>query len=163
MTMLLQSLKIRTLLVLGFSLTLVITLAIAIVGGVALQSVVDRVDKADDANRIIKQVLTLRLAEKNFVLAGRTEEQEEVEQTLALIQSPLDETKRQFTNAANLSQLTELNSNITLYRSAFAELTQAETNATLKRTEMEQLAQQLERRYPKSREWAAYQRGSFHE
>jgi len=26
-----------------------------------------------------------------------------------------------------------------------------------------QLAQQLERRYPKSREWAAYQRGSFHE
>lgn len=144
MTMLLQSLKIRSLLILGFALTLVITLAIAIVGGVALQSVVDRVDKADDANRIIKQALALRLAEKNFVLAGRTEEQQEVVQALALIRSQLDETKRQFTDAENLSQLTEINNNIALYSNAFTALTEADTNANLKRTEMEQLAQQLE-------------------
>ena len=87
MTMLLQSLKIRSLLVLGFSLTLVITITIAIVGGVALQTVVNRVDTADDANRIIKQVLALRLAEKNFILAGKIEEQQEVVQTLAAIRS----------------------------------------------------------------------------
>ncbi|SNY45910.1 Methyl-accepting chemotaxis protein [Arsukibacterium tuosuense] len=144
MTMLLQSLKIRSLLVLGFSFTLVITLVIAIVGGVALQSVVDRVDKADDANRIIKQVLALRLAEKNFVLAGKTEQQQEVVHTLALIQSQLDETSGQFTDSENLDQLTELNNNIALYRRAFTALTLADTNAKLKRTEMEQLAQQLE-------------------
>lgn len=144
MTVLLQNLKIRSLLVLGFSLVLLITLAIAIVGGLALESVVSRVDKADDANRIIKQVLSLRLAEKNFVLAGQQEEKQAVVQTLALIQAQLSETKKQFSNVENINQLTDLNKNIALYSSAFSAFTQVDTNANVKRAEMEQLAQQLE-------------------
>ena len=56
----------------GFAIVLVLGIIISIVGYTSMQTVVDRVDKADDANRLVNDVLKARQQEKNFELRGYT-------------------------------------------------------------------------------------------
>ena len=63
----LKNLTISMKLALGFGIILVLTTAVAYVGWSGLSGTTAIVEKADDANRLIKQSLNARLEQKNFM------------------------------------------------------------------------------------------------
>ena len=77
----------------GFAVVLILTAIVGYVGFSGLSGVVTIVDKADDGNRMIKQIQAARQQEKNFIIRGdqqyveKVDEQvEEEEQTLKILE-----------------------------------------------------------------------------
>ena len=54
----------------GFAIVLVLLAVVAFTGYSGLTGVEDRVEKTDDVNRLIKQVMETRQQEKNFIIRG---------------------------------------------------------------------------------------------
>ena len=55
---------------LGFAIILIFLCIVAFIGFNSLSGVVDRVHKADDVNRIVKEILETRQQEKNYIIRG---------------------------------------------------------------------------------------------
>jgi len=62
----LNNLRLRVKLGIGFGIVLFLTMAIAGIGLDGMGKVQDRVDKADDVNRLVRFILESRVQEKNF-------------------------------------------------------------------------------------------------
>ena len=75
----------------GFGITIAIAAAMAYVGFSGLSSVGSRVEKADAANRLIKQSYTGRIAEKNFMLRKDKEYLKKAEELVATSQEEADQ------------------------------------------------------------------------
>lgn len=52
----------------GFFIVLILTTSVGVIGWNGMRNIVNRVENADKANRIIKQILEVRIEEKNYVL-----------------------------------------------------------------------------------------------
>ena len=63
-----KNMKLGTKIFGGFSVILILLALIAFVGYNSLQGVVDRVEKSDDVNRLVKDMLEARAQEKNFII-----------------------------------------------------------------------------------------------
>ena len=63
-----KNMKLGTKIVSGFAIVLILTAIVGYVGYNGLSSVVTIVDKADDGNRMIRQMQAARQQEKNFII-----------------------------------------------------------------------------------------------
>lgn len=86
----LKNLSVSWKLTIGFGLVLMLTVIISLFSYLGLNATVDRLGKADDANRMVKRLLEARIAEKNFIQrdddAEIQELESQVEQTLSQAQ-----------------------------------------------------------------------------
>ncbi len=64
--------KLKTKIASGFIFILILTCLVSYVGWDGMGKIVDRVEKADDTNLMIKMILQARRHEKNYIIRGDT-------------------------------------------------------------------------------------------
>ena len=106
-------------LVVGFALVL---LFIASVGWIGLQGIVERFEKADEANNMYKNLLEARRHEKNFIMRQENKWKESVEKALGDIKSQGMDIKRKFHDPRTKQQIDETIVAIAGYEKALAQL-----------------------------------------
>ncbi|MBN2645445.1 MAG: methyl-accepting chemotaxis protein, partial [Desulfuromonadaceae bacterium] len=89
----------------GFSLVLLLTVIISLLSWRGMVGVVDRVDKADDGNRMVKYILESRRQEKNFVLRKDMESANKVQEIVAKLQEQVAATRKKFSDPVNQQQM----------------------------------------------------------
>ena len=57
----------------GFAIVLIMMAVVAYIGYNSLSDVTDHVEKADDVNRLVKELLEAREQEKNYIIRGQDE------------------------------------------------------------------------------------------
>lgn len=109
-------------LAIGFSLVLVLT---AIVGGlsyIGMNSILDRVDKADDVNRMIKDLQEARLSEKNFIERGEEAYAQTLRKQISTVVSHAEDLKERFDDASNQKLMTSLIKDSNEYKNQFDQI-----------------------------------------
>ncbi|EGB14329.1 methyl-accepting chemotaxis sensory transducer [Pseudodesulfovibrio mercurii] len=122
----LKNLRLGVKLGIGFGIVLVLTAAIAVVSFLGMSSVRDRVDKADDANRLVRFILEGRIQEKNFMLRGDAKNLEAHAAVLKNLFAQAAATSDKFANQANKDQMTATATAVKEYEKAFADYTALE-------------------------------------
>ena len=79
----------------------------------------ERVGKADDANRLIKEMLEARKIEKNYILRKDSKYVEEMDKAIDNLLSQVAETRSKMRKQANLAQMDGIKSAVQEYKSAF--------------------------------------------
>ena len=110
----------------GFALVLIMTGVIAYIawnslGGLTdgINKVQERVENADDGNRLIKHALTTRIEEKNFIMRGDKKYQKENDETIAAMYKQIDETKARFQDQNDIDTIEEAGKKVKSYKSSF--------------------------------------------
>ncbi|WP_404399521.1 methyl-accepting chemotaxis protein [Idiomarina seosinensis] len=140
MSHLLNRLTMRMRIILGSAALFVVTLILAVIAIFALNEVIDRTDKADDANRIVKYVLELRGEEQDYLSSGKASDAEKVLNLIETISGQIEETSQQFENAQNEALLTSLSRDLTAYQKNFGRYLQLDQQAAEQQLLMEQAA-----------------------
>ncbi|GBC63008.1 methyl-accepting chemotaxis protein [Desulfonema ishimotonii] len=104
---------------LGFLAMLLLTLGVGYVGYYSLESVSERVDKADDINRMVKMILEARRHEKNFIIRGDHSYVEKVSGYIRTIRRQAGETRKKFTTPHNREQIDAIRASVDVYEKAF--------------------------------------------
>ncbi len=129
----------------GFALILVLTTIVGYIGFQGMSSVLDRVDKADDANRLVKDILEARRAEKNFVIRGRDEYVKEVTDMVNSINDQAGITKQKFKDVENKKLMEDVLAASSAYGRAFTEYVKYEKQKMEFEKSMEEQARQVEK------------------
>jgi methyl-accepting chemotaxis protein len=116
----LKNLKLGAKIVGGFAIVLVLVAVVAYVGYNGLSSIANRVDKADDVNRLIKDMLATRQQEKNFIMRGDKKYVDMVTKNVDAIKKQANETREKFKDPANKQQMAEVLAAVGRYEKAFA-------------------------------------------
>jgi len=103
----------------GFALVLLLLTIISITSRCGMNRVADRVDKADDVNRLIKMTLTVRQQEKNFTIRGEKKYVDIVRDELTKIVDQANQTKDKFNDPANKQEMDDVIDAIGTYQTAF--------------------------------------------
>ena len=114
-----KNMKLSMKLGIGFGIVLVLTGAIALVGLLGMTGVVDRVDKSDDVNRLVKSLLEARRQEKNFILRKDLKYAEQVGKIVDEMRSQIAITRDKFTDSANKAQMNEVEAAVNDYERSF--------------------------------------------
>ncbi len=124
----LNDVKVKTKIIAGFTIVVLIAAIIGYVGYSSMHTVVDRVDKADDANRLVKEVLGARQQEKNFMLRGYNLHGSDTEHAIQKlntivegVHSQITETKAKFNSVDNIAMMDELAGELEKYEAGVAE------------------------------------------
>lgn len=112
----------------GFVVVLILTTIVAITGWMGLNGVVDKVNKADDTNRIIKYMVDVRNDEKNFIMRGDAKYIESVRQKLIKISRQANTTKDKFNDPLNKTEMETVIVAVAKYKNAFEKLLVIEKN-----------------------------------
>ena len=104
---------------LGFGAVILLTAVMALIGHFSMTSIEDRVDKADDANRLVRFILEGRIQEKNFMLRGEDEALEKHAATLKQLFDQATATSDKFSEQANKDQMSAAASAVKDYQKAF--------------------------------------------
>ena len=99
-----------------------LVLLILIVGAISYSSlfrILDKVDKADDANRLVKFSLEARRAEKNFIIGKDEKDITEVHRSVGDLLKQAKETKAKFRQEANRELMDEVIKNTGAYKKEF--------------------------------------------
>jgi methyl-accepting chemotaxis protein len=115
-----KNMKLGTKIASGFGLVLVLVAVIAFVGYNGLSGVTDRVDKAEDVNRLVKYVLASRLQEKNFIIRGDKKYIDSVTEKLADLRKQASETKGKFKDQSNKQQIDQIRTAVDGYENALS-------------------------------------------
>lgn len=116
-----KNLKLGAKLAIGFGLVIILGIIVGFIGWKGMSDVVDRVDKADDVNRLVKYSLETRRQEKNFMIREDQESLKNMDMTVKNIYSQIIDTKAKFENIVNIEEMNELQEGIRVYESAFKE------------------------------------------
>ena len=119
LTNMFQNLKIGTKIASGFGLTIILLIFLAYIGFNGISKVTDRVDKADDVNRLVKSTLETRRQEKNFILRGDETYISLVNNELQNIIDQAKTTKGKFRQMVNKNQMDTVIYAVTNYQTAF--------------------------------------------
>ena len=84
-----------------------------------MNNVVDRVDKADDVNRLVKYILEARRQEKNFIIRGDKNYIDGVMNLIKEIKEQASETKTKFKDPLNKQQMDKVIAVVGDYEQAF--------------------------------------------
>ena len=128
----------------AFSLILVLLLAVAIVGFNSLGKVVEKFNKADDANRLIEQMYHSRQQEKNFMLRGDDEYTQLVNKQVEQIKREAERIKSSESDQAFSSRVDDLLEAVNTYEKAFNDYVDLERQVRDSDIEMVKSARQLE-------------------
>lgn len=111
---------------LGFGVVLALTALIGFLAYTGVSATLDRVDKADAANRIIKQLQDARMAEKNYIARS---DDSEVADFNGLIEEVLEQAadlRGRFTDEQNIGLMSALVEQTTQYDSEFEQYVRIE-------------------------------------
>ena len=116
----LNNLRLGVKLGLGFGIVLFLTAVMAFIGFNGMQNVQDRVDKADDVNRLVRFILEGRVQEKNFMLRKDAKIIESHAAALKDLYTQTAETSDKFNDQINKDQMTAVAASVKDYEKAFA-------------------------------------------
>ncbi len=91
----------------------------ALTGYIGLSNVVNRVEKADDANRIIRGILVARQHEKNFMLHKDKSYIEKAAEQAQIVKKQIADAKAKFNRETTKDQMDQITNEINLYLAAF--------------------------------------------
>lgn len=100
--------KLGTKIICGFILVLVFLCIVAFIGFRSLAGVVERVDKADDVNRIVKAIMEIRQQEKNYVIRSDDAYVKKVEEGVVTLIAQATETQAKFDQKVNKDQMAKV-------------------------------------------------------
>ena len=103
----------------GFGLVLLLTAAVAIIAYSGMSGVQNRVDKADDVNRILRMMLEVRMQEKNYIIRKQDEYVSAHGEKMAELREQIGVTRDKFKDALNKDQMTAVEKAVTDYDEAF--------------------------------------------
>ena len=104
----LERLKIRARILVGYGLLLAISIGLVVIALNTLDTVVDRVTKGDDTNRIVKMALEIRRDEKNFIIRGDEKLVAEVGEGVKKLIDQAQDLKDRFNNPKNRVLMDEI-------------------------------------------------------
>ena len=123
-----KNMKLTVKLMLGFGVVLVLTAVVAFMGYNGLNQVARSVDLADDANRMVKDMLDCRREEKNFTIRGFTlwgsdtqSADQKCDAVIAEFETQIEETTAKLTDQEDLAALAQINQDLAAYKAAFDE------------------------------------------
>ncbi|ACS78281.1 HAMP domain-containing methyl-accepting chemotaxis protein [Maridesulfovibrio salexigens] len=116
----LKNMKLAMKLGLSFGLMIILTIAMAYVGHNGMQGIEDRVDKADDVNRMVRTILETRMSEKNYILRSDDTYLQKHRKFISALREQIEITNQKFSQKVNHDQMTELGQAVNKYESAFA-------------------------------------------
>ena len=137
-----KNLKIGTKIGGGFLVVLALLLATAYAGYHGLSQVKDRVEKADDANRMVKSILKSRRDEKNYILRRDETYITDVREGVAAVIEQAKITKEKFTQKLNKDQMDAVVKEANEYAAAFNQYVALEAEKDEAMTAMRQEAQE---------------------
>ena len=103
----------------GFFIVLILTVAVGLLAWNGMNNMVDRVDKADDVNRLVKYILEARRQEKNFIIRGDKNYIDGVMNLIKEIKEQASETKTKFKDPLNKQQMDKVIAVVGDYEQAF--------------------------------------------
>jgi methyl-accepting chemotaxis protein len=101
------------------ALLILLTGVVAFVGYNGLSGVVDRVEKADDVNRIVKDIMAARQQEKNFIIRKDISYIDKVADQVASLNQQASATKDKFNDKTNKDQMDKISIEVVKYAEAF--------------------------------------------
>ncbi|CCK79352.1 methyl-accepting chemotaxis protein [Desulfobacula toluolica] len=116
-----KKMKLGTKIFSGFALVLVFLCIVTFIGSKSLSGVVDRVEKADDVNRIVKTILETRQQEKNYIIRGGDTYISKVEADIKKLLEQAAEAKNKFTQNIDKANIDKVIEKATAYTRAFKE------------------------------------------
>lgn len=138
-----KNVKLMTKIMGGFMAILIPLCVVAYVGYSGLGDVVESVDKADDANRIVKGVLEARRAEKNFAIREDKKYVNEVGEIVGQIKEQIKETRVKIEDPKILAELDNSAAALTGYEKAFGDYVNAHDKKLVQEEAMEKLGRQV--------------------
>ena len=90
----------------------------------------ERIGKADDANRLVKQMLTARRIEKNYIIRKDSQYVEEMDNIIKTLLAQVESTKAKMKKQVNLNQMDAMKEAINDYKAAFDANVSANTKLT---------------------------------
>lgn len=124
----------------GFGILLVFAVAMAFFGIKGLSSVVNRTEKADDVNRIVKMMLTSRQHEKNYIIRKDVKYAEKVDQEISSLIEETEKLSNKFNQQVNKQQAAAIINKAGLYKKAFDLYTEFEGKKNESMAKMRQAA-----------------------
>ncbi len=124
----LNNIKLGTKISGGFVILLILMAIVAYMGFSGQNNVVNRVDKADDVNRLIKIMLEARQQEKNFIMRGKAEYAAKVDEKVKAIIDQANATKVKFNDKLNKDQMDQVIKGVNEYHNAFTSYVEEETH-----------------------------------
>ncbi|WP_419781336.1 methyl-accepting chemotaxis protein [Maridesulfovibrio sp.] len=106
---------------LSFALMIFLSSAMAYVGYNGMHEIDDRVDKADDVNRMVRIILETRMSEKNYMLRNEDEYLNKHTELIDSLKAQIKTTNAKFSKQINHDQMTVLAEAIEKYNNAFNE------------------------------------------
>jgi methyl-accepting chemotaxis protein len=125
----------------GFGIVLILTAAIAVICLLGMSSIRDRVDKADDANRLVRFILEGRIKEKNFIIRKDPKLLEEHAATLKALFAQASATNDKFDTQANKDRMAATLEAVRNYEKAFADYVDLEHKKAANLIQMRESAQ----------------------
>ena len=141
----LKNLKLGTKITLGFVTVLLLTAVIGFVGYNSQSEVSATVDKADDANRLIKLALEARTAEKNYVLRHEASQRDKVHKLVEDIKEQIATTKAKFNDQADIEGINTVGEWTDKYLQRFDEMDVAQNEKLNAQKQMRVAAAELEK------------------
>ena len=89
--------------------------------------IVDRVEKADDTNGMIKTIFQARRHEKNFIIRMDNKYAQEVKKEIANLKNLASNTRKKFKDPLNQSQMDEVLAAADRYEQAFNRVVESNT------------------------------------
>ena len=103
----------------GFSVPLAFLIIVAYVGYSGLAGVKDRVEKANDVNRLVKEILGIRQQEKNYMIRGENIYIRKVDKGIEAFIAQNLALKNKFKKTANKDQMDLILTKVKAYKTAF--------------------------------------------
>jgi methyl-accepting chemotaxis protein len=126
----LKNLRLGLKLSMGFGVVLILTVVVAAIGYFGMLGVEDRVDKADDVNRLVRFILEARIQEKNFVSRKDAESIKAHGETMKALNTQVSATSDKFQDQVNKDQMGMVAKGVKEYETAFAQYVSEEAKKT---------------------------------
>lgn len=114
-----KNLRLAMKLGIGFGVVLALTALLAVGSWSGMTTILDRVDKADGMNDIIKMVLDIRRHEKNYQIRHDQKSQDELAKNVAGIVEKAQAYKARFNDSKNREQMDQVLASTKAYSTAF--------------------------------------------
>ncbi len=114
-----RHLSVKGKLSLGFGLVLLLTALVGLIGYNGIDATIERVDKADDTNRMIKLRQDARMSEKNYIARNDDAEVVEFNGFIAAVLSQAEDLKRRFNDQQNIELMQTLIEQTSQYQVEF--------------------------------------------
>ena len=114
-----KDMTIRSKLTGSFAVILILTSLVGYFGYQGANKLDTRIIKADDVNRLVKDILEARIEEKNYILRGDPAYAKKVADKIQTIRSQIQATRLRFKTKENIEQLDTVQKIVTQYDDAF--------------------------------------------